>query len=1211
MTTATLDEPTTPPAAAVERRTPRKPAPRGPLLGVIDALASLRLTVVLFALAIFLVFVGTLAQVDHDVWQVVNNTYFRVWVAQVEWQALARLVELFTRTEPQPVAGWFPFPGGKLIGTLMMLNLIAAHSLRFKVAARGQRLLWGAGAIALGVAATAWVVVSGLDDALEGELSPAFCSGLWQALRASLAAGGLAGMYWLTKSRDRVRPAEWRLGAALVGVVLGVAAWLFAYPDARIDDAGLRILWQLAKGGGAAAVLLAGCVLVFRKRAGIVLLHAGIGLMMVGELVTDLAADEAQMRIDEGQTANYAYDVRSTELAFVTADGANDRVTVVPQHLLETAARSNEPISHPDLPVDLLVRRFDTNSVLRPAGSVGTNVATRGAGLERVAIAAPSVSGVGTDAGLNLASAYVEALDKESGESLGVWLVSNSFFAAPGGGMLSLVPQPVEIGGKTHRVELRFKRAYKPYTVTLKDFRFDRYVGTTTPKNYSSDIVLKDPARGVDREVRIWMNNPLRYGGDTLYQSSFDNTTEQTTFLQVVSNTGWMIPYVSCMLVGLGMLTQFGLTLGRFVRRRAEEGVRELAAQAAKPRAATAGRGVWTHPTLLVPVVAALLTGGYLASKARPAGDRPAGFDLDRFGAQGVAEGGRVKPLDTLARNTVQYVSGRQEVLPIDEKDKRISAVQWLLDAAAAKPAARSHRVFRIENLEVLDLLDLPPRVGSYRYSYDEVQKNAAELARQVKLASETPADQRSLVQNKVLELAAKLSAFTKLANSFGSPRIGADRNTIEAELAAAQRQALVLRESGAPRATPPMDAAGEWQTLFEAELDDLLRRVRGAPTNDATAALSGVIDAYAKNDAAMFNTRLSKLGQATAAYEASLASADSIALAPAERLSVSKLGFETLFNRASPFYYCAATYLIAFVLTAASWLAWPKTLGRTATAVIAVTLVVHTLALVARIYISGRPPVTNLYSSAVFIGWAAVAFGLAFEAIYKLGVGNAVASVLGFSTLVVAYFLSLDGDTFTVLQAVLDTQFWLATHVVCVTLGYSTTFLAGFLAIAYLVAGPLLGRLGARGEQQVTRMTYGTLCFALFFSFIGTVLGGLWADDSWGRFWGWDPKENGALIIVLWNALVLHARWGKMVGPAGLAMLAVGGNVVTSWSWFGVNELGVGLHSYGFTDGVSFWLLMFVLSQLAVIGFALGALFTRRPSVGPLTEGPSLRGAD
>jgi ABC-type transport system involved in cytochrome c biogenesis permease subunit len=118
--------------------------------------------------------------------------------------------------------------------------------------------------------------------------------------------------------------------------------------------------------------------------------------------------------------------------------------------------------------------------------------------------------------------------------------------------------------------------------------------------------------------------------------------------------------------------------------------------------------------------------------------------------------------------------------------------------------------------------------------------------------------------------------------------------------------------------------------------------------------------------------------------------------------------------------------------------------------------------------------------------------------------------------------------------------------------------------------------------------MVYGIVCFATLFSFVGTILGGIWADQSWGRFWGWDPKENGALIIVIWNAIILHARWGGMIKQRGLMNLAVGGNIVTSWSWFGTNMLGVGLHSYGFTDAAFVALLSFVVSQVAIITIGL-----------------------
>jgi ABC-type transport system involved in cytochrome c biogenesis permease subunit len=213
----------------------------------------------------------------------------------------------------------------------------------------------------------------------------------------------------------------------------------------------------------------------------------------------------------------------------------------------------------------------------------------------------------------------------------------------------------------------------------------------------------------------------------------------------------------------------------------------------------------------------------------------------------------------------------------------------------------------------------------------------------------------------------------------------------------------------------------------------------------------------------------------------------------------------------------------------------------------------------------------------------------LVFESIHRLGLGNIVASVTGFLTLLVAYNLSLDGDTFIVLQAVLDTQFWLATHVVAMNLGYAATLIAGLWGAFYVLLSHVFPVLTEDSRRQVLRIAYGTLCFAIFFSFIGTVLGGLWADDSWGRFWGWDPKENGALIIVLWNALVLHARWGAIAKGRILATLMVAGNIVVAWSWFGVNELNVGLHSYGASESsTAMWLLTFAWSQLAIIALGL-----------------------
>jgi ABC-type transport system involved in cytochrome c biogenesis permease subunit len=321
----------------------------------------------------------------------------------------------------------------------------------------------------------------------------------------------------------------------------------------------------------------------------------------------------------------------------------------------------------------------------------------------------------------------------------------------------------------------------------------------------------------------------------------------------------------------------------------------------------------------------------------------------------------------------------------------------------------------------------------------------------------------------------------------------------------------------------------------------------------------------------------------------------------PVVKKTAEKANFEAWYNGFNPTSISRWLYLLAIVLSFISFLAWRSPLNQFVTWLLLGTLVLHTFAIGARIWLTGRPPVVNLYSSAIFIGWGCVVAGLALEVLFRMGIGNLAAALSGALTLMVAYGLDT-GDTMHVLQAVLDTQFWLSTHVVTVTLGYGATLLAGLLGTCALVHRMWVGRIksaqqdaktAARVQDRLYRMTYGVVCFALFFSFIGTVLGGLWADDSWGRFWGWDPKENGALMIVLWNAAVLHARWDRWIGQRGFALFAIGGNIITAWSWFGTNQLGIGLHSYGFTSGVLMLLGGYVLSQLVLI--TLGLILTRK----------------
>jgi ABC-type transport system involved in cytochrome c biogenesis permease subunit len=289
----------------------------------------------------------------------------------------------------------------------------------------------------------------------------------------------------------------------------------------------------------------------------------------------------------------------------------------------------------------------------------------------------------------------------------------------------------------------------------------------------------------------------------------------------------------------------------------------------------------------------------------------------------------------------------------------------------------------------------------------------------------------------------------------------------------------------------------------------------------------------------------------------------------------------EHFFNTFAPFASAMRIYVFALLLACFSWLRMSRGLVNTAFYLIGLAFVLHTAGLVFRMLLEDRPPVTNLYSSAVFVGWGAVLLGWILERIYRNGIGSCVAALIGFSTLIIASHLSKEGDTMEMMRAVLDTNFWLATHVVCVTIGYAATFLAGFLALIYVLRGVFTPSLDSETAKSLARMVYGIVCFATLFSFVGTVLGGIWADQSWGRFWGWDSKENGALMIVVWNAIILHCRWGGLVRDRGLVTLALFGNIVTAWSWFGVNMLGIGLHSYGFMDEAFNTLQWFAILQV------------------------------
>jgi hypothetical protein len=292
------------------------------------------------------------------------------------------------------------------------------------------------------------------------------------------------------------------------------------------------------------------------KRSGILMIHTGIVVMMLSELVTYGFAREGQMVITEGDATNYVVRVDHPELAIVdSSDLKKDRVTVIPRGILMRGGT----IQNAELPFDVEVTDYMVNSDLHEAKPGQANPATKGTGLHAVAVRRPENSGVDTDQKADQASIYATLKHKGTGALLGTYLFSTG-----------LDPQRIEVDGKSYEVSLRLERVYKPYTFRLDKLNVEFYPRTEIPKDYSSFIHLTDSSQNENRDVRIYMNHPLHYAGETFYQSQVSTIQNKpATVLQVVRNPGWLMPYISCFLVATGMLIHFGINLSRFVERRA------------------------------------------------------------------------------------------------------------------------------------------------------------------------------------------------------------------------------------------------------------------------------------------------------------------------------------------------------------------------------------------------------------------------------------------------------------------------------------------------------------------------------------------------------------------------------------------------------------------------------------------------------------------
>jgi ResB-like family len=294
------------------------------------------------------------------------------------------------------------------------------------------------------------------------------------------------------------------------------------------------------------------------KRIGIIMLHAGVVVLLAGEFLTGQLSVETHMRIREGETAEHVFSLTQTEFAVIDSSDPNvDSVVVVPGDRIENA-KKDEWISHPDLPFDVQVFEYAPNADIRDYGPNEQPMADNGVGLRVGLKSIAKVKGTDSEGELNYPGAYF-VLRAKNGESLGKYLFVTR---------LERRLQEVKVGDKTYNVVFRMKRTYKPYKVQLLKADHDVYAGTSTPKDFASTVTVNSPS-GEYGPIRIWMNHPMYYQGETFYQSKMDtdSTGVKTTSLQVVNNPAWQAPYLACLMVALGMAIHFLIRLQAFMKR--------------------------------------------------------------------------------------------------------------------------------------------------------------------------------------------------------------------------------------------------------------------------------------------------------------------------------------------------------------------------------------------------------------------------------------------------------------------------------------------------------------------------------------------------------------------------------------------------------------------------------------------------------------------
>ena len=594
-----------------------------------------------------------------------------------------------------------------------------------------------------------------------------------------------------------------------------------------------------------------------------------------------------------------------------------------------------------------------------------------------------------------------------------------------------------------------------------------------------------------------------------------------------------------------------------------------------------------------------------------------------------IQDGGRIMPLDTFADVLLLRLNHKKGAT--DAAGNGLTSLEVVLDILLRPEAAERLPIFVVDDDAVLDAIGVAHIAGKNkrdRYALLDLVEAREKLWERAEAYEQVPRRQRSHVEDGVVDLRANLQAYLALRWYLEFAR-GTLDPTSAPGLAELFPDGKPVRFTQLLAATPRIRAMAQGEGPAAETAQELLRGLGAqgrlasglasippaVPAAQAPAwrRPSEVIEAFlAGKDVdeeglvvlRAWESVVAAADDPRAATRALENLADHVYALAAARGEGDRIALEVFLNELDPFRKALWGYLVGFLALAVTWLVRRRWLVRAATAVTLAALLLHVAGIVIRCVLRGRPPMLTLYDTTLFIGAFAVAASLVTERFSGRGIALAAAPFLGALGLFVSnrYEEIHASDTMPQVMAVLDTNFWLSTHVTCIGIGYSATFVASLFAHVQ-VLGRLLTPRWMQGdtERAVARMTYGVLCFALVFSVVGTILGGIWANESWGRFWGWDPKENGALLICLVQLATLHGRLGGLWRSFGFALATIFGGCVVAFSWWGVNLLEIGLHSYGFTKGVWTGLLTFWGVEAVVLLAGFVHVLRARPDVTPV----------